>query len=109
VEKEGSSSLGVDVDVERSEASAASSIRRARGESREGNGGWVGTGVPRGGGRKKERGGRCGGSSRTMGLEWLQAAWSEVTNRGGRRGAADRWGRAATGPSVSSGVQEGEG
>jgi hypothetical protein len=37
VEKEGSSSLGVD--VERSEASTTSSIRRARGESREGNGG----------------------------------------------------------------------
>jgi hypothetical protein len=37
VEKEGSSSSGVD--AERSEAPVASSIQRARGESREGNGG----------------------------------------------------------------------
>jgi hypothetical protein len=42
--------------TERSEAPVASSIQRARRESREGNGGGVGSGVPRGGGRKRERG-----------------------------------------------------
>jgi hypothetical protein len=103
--------------TEQSEAPACSPNRRARGESRGGNGG-VGSGVPHGGGRKGERGGRCGVGSQTMGSEWLWVVRSEVTacaregggltNRGKRRGtgdAADRWGRVATGPGVSGGVR----
>jgi hypothetical protein len=82
-------------------------------------GGGVGSGVPRGRGRKRERGGRRGVDSRTAGPKWLRVARSEaaasardgggLTNRGGRRGAGDRWGRAGTGPDVSGGVQEREG
>jgi hypothetical protein len=83
-------------------------------------GGRVGSDVPRDGGRKREIGGRV--SRWAMGPEWLWAARSEgvarargggrLANRGGWRGerdAADRWGQAATGPSVSGGVREGEG
>jgi hypothetical protein len=75
-------------------------------------------GMPRGGGRKRERRGREV-SSQTTGPEWLWAARSKATarargggglaNRGGQRGAADRWGRATTGPGVSDEVREEEG
>jgi hypothetical protein len=68
-----------------------------RGEQR---GKWgVSLGVPCGGGRKRERGGRRGIDSRTAGPEWLRAAWSEavararggggVANQAGRRGVGD--------------------
>jgi hypothetical protein len=59
--------------------------------------------------REKEGG---GAGSEWLWVEWLEAGWR--TKEGGgaratRHGATDRWGRATTGPSVSSGVQEGEG
>jgi hypothetical protein len=71
-------------------------------------GGGVGSGVPHGGGRRRERGGWHGVSSRTVGPEWLRVARPEaaahahsgggLANRGGRRGV-----------SVSGRVWEGEG
>jgi hypothetical protein len=97
VEKEGSSIS--DMDAERCEAPASSPNRRARRESRERN--WGGGGT----------------AAWTARSGWLQEACSEVGWRIGegggaqvtRYGAADRWGRAATGPDVSGGVWDGEG
>jgi hypothetical protein len=120
VEKEGSSSLGSG--VERSGVRHRRLLQiggragRADGEMGEGRLGRASL--------QREKGGKRGRgvNSRTMGPEWLRAAWSEVAarahyggglaNRGWRRGtgdAANRWGRVATGPDVSGRVWEGEG
>jgi hypothetical protein len=83
----------------RSEALASSPNWRARGESREGNGGGGGS-VPRRGRRTGERGGPGRDTAvRTTGSGWLRVAQSEATararvggglvNRGGRRGKGD--------------------
>jgi hypothetical protein len=71
----------------------------------------------RAGRAEKEIGGGGGMAAWTARSGWLQAACSEVGWRIGegggaqvtRYGAADRWGRAATGPDVSGGVWDGEG
>jgi hypothetical protein len=84
--------------TERSEAPVASSIRRARRESREGNGGGSGRVCHVEEGEREKEGG-CGVSSRTTGSEWLWAVQSKVVvhahaggglaNRGGRWGVGD--------------------
>jgi hypothetical protein len=87
--------------AERSEAPTSSPNWRARGESREGNGGGRGSALAchaAEGEREKEWRGREVGS-RTVGSEWLQAEWSEaaacahgrgrLANRGGRWGVVD--------------------
>jgi hypothetical protein len=75
VEKEGSSSLGVD--VERSEASTTSSIRRARGESREGNGGGSARVCHAAEGERKKEGGGVGAAAGPWG-------WNGSERRGRR-------------------------
>jgi hypothetical protein len=103
VEKDGSSSSGVDAEQ--------SGVRRRwlpqnggrAGENMRGKwGGGVDSSVPRGGGIKREGGGWVG--SQTTVLEWLWAARSVVavrahgggglTNSGGRHGAGDAVGMA---------------
>jgi hypothetical protein len=72
------------------------------GEQRGKWGGGVGSGVPPGGGRKRERGGgQRGVGSQTVGPEWLQAARSEAAARAhGGGGLANRGGRWGTGNAV---------
>jgi hypothetical protein len=88
--------------MERSEAPMSYPNRRARRESKEGNGG-VRLRWPRGRGRKRKRGGVARGQQPDCGPEWLQTTRSEA-NRAGRRSVTNRWDRAATGPSVSGGM-----
>jgi hypothetical protein len=92
------------------------------GENERGKMGRGWSGVPRSGGRKRERGGgvaqgqlsdrgALSGVVRAGSTHWRQRRPGEQGRAAGRgrRGAADWWGRAATGPGVCGGVQEGEG
>jgi hypothetical protein len=91
VEKEGSSSSGLD--AERSEAPTSSPNRQARGESREENRGWGQLGAM----RRKENGGRGAWHGRTdcgvrmapysaVGGGSARSRWRRVGEQGGRRG-----------------------
>jgi hypothetical protein len=85
------------MDVEQSEAPASSPNQRARGESREGNGGRLGAARRKENGR--EGGPRRGTAAWTAGLGQLRAVRSEaiacarngggLANKGGRWGAGD--------------------
>jgi hypothetical protein len=97
--------------------------RAGRAEREMGGGGWggVGSDVPHGGGRKRERwGGRLSDRGAGMTLDGAVGGGSACSRRRragelgraagcGRRDTADRWGRAAMGPGVSGRVREGEG
>jgi hypothetical protein len=85
VEKDWSSSSGMN--AERSEAPVSSPNRRARGESREGNGGGVGS-VSHRGRKMREREGaaRQRGPRGRDGSMWRGR---RLANRGGRRGTDD--------------------
>jgi hypothetical protein len=100
--------------MERSEAPASSPNRRAHMESREGNGGGVGSGVPHGrkemgereregpghGGRQREANDVAGNGPRPLGSGGGTVAQIGESGRAWatRCCAVDRWGRAATGP-----------
>jgi hypothetical protein len=125
VEKEGSSSSGVDTELSgvRRWSHLQISGRAGRAEREMWAGGRLGAAWRKENGREGGRGaarqhgphGQDG--SEQCGQRWqcalvAEAAWR--TGEGGgvratRCGVVDRWGRAAIGPSVSGGVEEGEG